>query len=110
MPKFGKMKWTVRLDEISIERVLHEVRDAFLGVEATGKSAILYRGELLPKGAQSLDVSHAGYEKGKDGFLDLLDAERSQRQNKPGYDKSLAENASALADERSVGADLRRKP
>jgi len=110
-----RMKLEARADEIAIERVrnrvLYEVRDGFLRVEASRKSAILYKGELLPKSTQSVEVSRASYEKEKASFLDLLDAERSQRDIKLGYYKSLAEYASALADlERAVGADLRRKP
>ena len=35
--------------------------------------------ELLPKTAQTVEVSRASYEKDKSSFLDLLDSERSLR-------------------------------
>lgn len=109
-----KIRHAVRGDEIAIERirsrVLFEVRDAYLRVEAARKSLVLLRGELLPKSEQNVAVSRANYEKGKASFLDLLDAERSQRDLKLKYYQALAQYESAVADlERAVGRDLRRK-
>lgn len=109
-----KIRHAVRADEIAIERiqsrVLFEVRDAYLRVEAARKSLVLLRGELLPKSEQNVEVSRANYEKGKASFLDLLDAERSQRDLKIKYYQALAQYESAVADlERAVGQELRRK-
>jgi outer membrane protein TolC len=87
------------------------VRDALLRAEAARRSVRLFQGELLPKSAQSVEVSRSGYEKDKASFLDLLDAERSQRDVKLKHAQAVAQYASAVADlERAVGADLRRKP
>ncbi len=92
-------------------RVQFEVRDAWLRVESARRSLTLYRGELLPKSAQGVEVSRASYERDKASFLDLLDSERSLRDVKLKYAQALAQYESAVADlERATGADLRRKP
>ena len=110
-----RMGHVLRADESAVEtvraRVQFEVRDAHLRVEAARKSLALFKGELLPKSAQSVEVSRAGYEKDKASFLDLLDSERSLRDVKLKYHQALAQYEAAVADlERAVGADLRRKP
>ncbi|MBI2901308.1 MAG: TolC family protein [Planctomycetes bacterium] len=110
-----KMEHTARADEIALEaarvRVLAEVHAAFLRVEAARKSLLLFRGEILPVGRESVDVSRSNYEKDKASFLDLLDAERSLREIEVRYERTVAEYESARADlERAVGVDLRRKP
>lgn len=110
-----RMDRIVRADELALQRIRNqiawEVRDAYLRVEAARKSVVLFRGELLPKSEQSVEVSRASYEKERATFLDLLDAERSQRDVKLGYYRSLATYESAIADlEKAVGVDLRRKP
>ena len=75
------------------------------------KSLAVFKGELLPKTAQSVEVSRTSYEKDKGSFLDLLDSERSLRDVKLRHYQVLAQYESAVADlERAVGADLRRKP
>ena len=105
----------LRADEAALEatrsRVRFEVRDAWLRVEAARKTLALYAGELVPKSAQTVEVSRAGYEKDKASFLDLLDSERSLRDVKLERHRALAAFGSALADlERAVGADPGRKP
>ncbi|MBI4564405.1 MAG: TolC family protein [Planctomycetes bacterium] len=104
-----------RADRIALEgihgQVRFEVRDAFQRVEAARKSVTLYEGELLPKSRQSVEVSRSSYEKDKTSFLDLLDAERSQRDIKIRHYEALAQYESAVADlERAVGTDVRRRP
>ncbi|HVR84194.1 MAG TPA: TolC family protein, partial [Planctomycetota bacterium] len=111
----AKMEHTLRADQAAVEtarnRALFEVRDAYVRVEAARKSLILFKGELVPKSAQSADVSRANYEKDKASFLDLLDAERSLRDVKLKYSQALVQYEMAVVDlERAVGTPLRRKP
>lgn len=111
----AKMEHLLRADQAAVDtvrnRALFEVRDAYLRVEAARKSAVLFKGELLPRSNQSVEVSRANYEKDKASFLDLLDAERSLRDIKLKYYQALAQYEAAVADlERAVGLDLRRKP
>jgi cobalt-zinc-cadmium efflux system outer membrane protein len=111
----AKLEHVLRADQAAVDtarnRALFEVRDAYLKVEAVRKSVILYKGELLPKSAQSVEVSRASYEKDKASFLDLLDAERSLRDIKLKFYQAVAEYQAAVADlERAVGTTFRRTP
>lgn len=110
----AKMEHTLRADQAAAQtarnKALYEVRDAYFRVEAARKSLVLFKGELVPKSAQSADVSRANYEKDKASFLDLLDAERSLRDVKLKYSQALVLYEMAVADlERAVGQSLRRK-
>lgn len=109
----AKFEHSLHADEAAVDSARNkaslEVRDAFLRVEAARKSVVLFKGELLPKSQQSVEVSRASYEKDKASFLDLLDAERSQRDIKLKYHQVLAQYEWAVADlERAVGTKLRR--
>jgi cobalt-zinc-cadmium efflux system outer membrane protein len=110
-----KMEQLLRADEAALDGARHrarfEVRDAWLRTESARKSAALLRTELVPKSAQTVEVSRASYEKDKSSFLDLLDSERSLRDVKLKYIQAMTLYESAAADlERAVGSDLRRKP
>jgi outer membrane protein TolC len=110
-----RLEQTLRAEEAALDGARHrarfEVRDAWLRTESARKSAALFRTELVPKSAQTVEVSRAAYEKEKSSFLDLLDAERSLRDVKLKYIQSVTQYESAAADlERAVGSDLRRKP
>ena len=109
------LEHTLRGDEAALDaaraRARFEVRDAWLRTESARRSAALLRNELIPKTAQTVEVSRTAYEKDKSSFLDLLDAERSLRDVKLKYIQAVTQYESAVADlERAVGADLRRKP
>jgi outer membrane protein, heavy metal efflux system len=109
------LEHTLRADEAALDavraRVQFEVRDAWLRTESTRRSAALLKTELIPKTAQTVEVSRTAYEKDKSSFLDLLDAERSLRDVKLKYIQAVAQYESAVADlEHAVGSDLRRKP
>jgi len=110
-----RLEQTLRADEAAFDaaraRAQLEVRDAWLRTESARKTAALLRTELIPKTAQTVEVSRASYEKDKTSFLDLLDAERSLRDVRLKYIQAVTQYESAAADlERAVGSDLRRKP
>jgi outer membrane protein TolC len=110
-----RLEQSLRADEAAFDaargRAQFEVRDAWLRSEAARRSAKLLRTELIPKTAQTVDVSRASYEKDKSSFIDLLDAERSLRDVSLKLIQAVAQYESAVADlERAVGSDLRRKP
>ncbi len=111
----ARIEHSLRADEAAVDTARNkaslEVRDAYLRVEAARRSVVLFKGELLPKSRQSVEVSRASYEKDKASFLDLLDAERSQRDIRLKSYQAIAQYESAVADlERAVGTLLRRKP
>jgi cobalt-zinc-cadmium efflux system outer membrane protein len=110
-----RLEHVLRGDEAALDvlrgRAQFEVRDAWLRVEAARKSAALFRSELIPKTALTVEVSRAAYEKDKSSFLDFLDAERSLRDVKLKQIQAVIQYESAVAElERAVGSDLRRKP
>ena len=111
----AKLEHALRADQAAVEtaknKALFEVRDAYYKVEATRKSLVLFKGELVPKSAQSAEVSRANYEKDKASFLDLLDAERSLRDVKLKFSQALVQYEMAVVDlERAVGRPVRSKP
>lgn len=111
----AKMEHALRADQAAVEtaknKALFEVRDAYLKVESARKSLILFKGDLVPKSAQSAEVSRANYEKDKASFLDLLDAERSLRDVKLKFSQALVQYEMAVADlERAVGRPVRSTP
>jgi cobalt-zinc-cadmium efflux system outer membrane protein len=110
-----KLRFTAQAEAMAVEsakqQVYFEVNDAYLRVEAARTSVSLIRGELMPKSTQSVEVSRSSYENNKATFLELLDAERSQRNVELSYYRALAEHESALADlERASGANLEIQP
>ena len=110
-----RLEQMLRADEAALDavrgRAQYEIRDAWLRVDAARRSAALFRTELLPKTAQTVEVSRASYEKDKSSFLDLLDSERSLRDVRLKHIQAVTHYELAVADlERAVGADLRRKP
>ena len=110
-----RLEHLLRADEAALDsaraRAQFEVRDAWLRVQTARRSAALFRNELVPKTAQTVEVSRTSYEKDKSSFLDLLDAERSLRDVRLKQIQAVTQYESAVADlERAVGADLRRKP
>ena len=48
------------------------------------------REEILPAAKSAFDVANRGYELGKFGFLDILDAQRTLAQNQMNYVRALA--------------------
>ncbi|HLY72565.1 MAG TPA: TolC family protein, partial [Planctomycetota bacterium] len=113
--ELAKMEHTLRADQAAVEtaknKALFEVRDAHLRVETARKSLVLFKGELLPRSAQSAEVSRVNYEKDKASFLDLLDAERSRRDVQLKFSQALVQYEMAVTDlERAVGTAIRRKP
>lgn len=109
------LEQSLRADEAALDavraRVQFEIRDAWLRTESARRSATLLRSELIPKTAQTVEISRTAYEKDKSSFLDLLDAERLLRDVKLKYIQAVAQYESAVADlEYAVGSDFRRKP
>jgi outer membrane protein TolC len=93
--------------EAGRNQVAFEVEDAVLRLDAARRSAELIRAELLPKAEQSVAVVRSSYEKDTASFLELLDAERSERDIKLAYYQAAARYESARADlERAVGRSL----
>ena len=81
-----------------------EIRQTWAKLEAADKSISIYRDGLLPQAEQSFQSILGGYQTGGVSFAMLLDAQRTIRDVRLGYDKALVEYEQAIADlERAVG-------
>jgi len=93
-------------DELDAERVrLHaELAQAHGRLVAAGEEAALVRTDIVPGAEQAYQGANRGYELGKFGLLDVLDAQRTLVQSRHQYLKAVADGYRALADiERLVG-------
>ncbi|MDE2291172.1 MAG: TolC family protein, partial [Elusimicrobia bacterium] len=86
-----------------------ELRAAWVRTRTAGRLADAYRRSLVPQAEAALRVAETGYQAGDNGFLDLLDAQRSLLDDRleyfqylDGYEESLAEL------ERASGQELRK--
>ncbi len=100
-------------DELDAERVrLHAaLAQAHGQLAAASEEAALVKGEVLPGAEQAYAAANRGYELGKFGLIDVLDAQRTLVQSRHQYLKAVAECYRALADiERLVGPAPQEKP
>lgn len=86
---------------------LLEVRENLAKVEAAAKSVSIYRDGLLPQADQSFQSTVAAYQAGTVNFMTLVDAQRTIRDLRMGYYKTLVDYEQSMADlERAVGKKL----
>ncbi len=100
-------------DELDAERVrLHAaLAQAHGHLLAASEEAALIRSDVLPGAEQAWHAANRGYELGKFGLIDVLDAQRTLVQSRHQYFKAVAEGYRALADiERLVGPAIQEKP
>ena len=93
-------------DELEAERVRlrAELAQAHGRLRASAEEAALIRSEIVPGAEQAYGAANRGYELGKFGLLDVLDAQRALVQARHQYLKAVADGYRALADiERLVG-------
>jgi outer membrane protein TolC len=86
---------------------LFEVKEMSVKVEAAIKSITIYRDGLFPQAEQSFQAAVAAYQTGGVNFMTLLDAQRTIRDVRMGYYKTLVDYEQSRADlERAVGKEL----
>lgn len=101
------IEMTTRELENARAETLGLVRDALKKVETFGHHVELFRERLLPIARQTVEANQASYESDKVGFLDLISAQRNQRDIESTYYRHVADYRTALAElESLVGADL----
>ena len=87
------------------------VREALKKVETFRHHVELFRDRLLPLATQTVEANQAAYEADKVGFLDLITAQRTQRDIESTYYRHLADYRTALAElEALIGVDLKIFP
>ncbi|MGI4720359.1 MAG: TolC family protein [Janthinobacterium lividum] len=100
-------------EELEAERVRlqAELAQAHGRLLASAEEAALIRKEIVPGAEQAHGAANRGYELGKFGLLDVLDAQRTLVQSRHQYLKAVADGYRALADiERLVGPLSREEP
>lgn len=93
-------------EEAAAERVRlqSELAQAHARLSAAHQEAELARNEVMPSAEQAWLAARRGYELGKFGLLEVLDAQRTLFQARHQYLKAVAEGYRAMADiERLVG-------
>jgi outer membrane protein TolC len=86
--------------EARLELVLFRFRDAERKID-------LYRDTLVPLAEASLAVAQEGYEAGKEGFLDVIDAQRLLLEFQLALERSVADREQRVAElEMLVGKTL----
>lgn len=84
-----------------------DLRTAFVRAQTAQRLAESYKTSLLPQAESALRVAEAGYQAGRSGFLDLLDAQRSLLSFKLEYYRYLADYEQRAAElERVIGEEL----
>lgn len=79
-------------------RLRYLLQDALLRLDSLDERSRLYSEVLVPQAQESLASSEAAYTTGRQGFLDLLDAERVLFQVRLTYQRLISEYWTALTD------------
>lgn len=85
-----------RLDKAQDEQAATELRlkaeltQAYESLAAAQNEILILRSEILPAARSAFEVTNKGYELGKFGFLEVLDAQRTLFQNQVLYVRALA--------------------
>lgn len=85
-----------RLDKAQDEQAATDLRlkaelvQAYESLAAAENEISILRGEILPAARSAFEVTNKGYELGKFGFLEVLDAQRTLFQNQVLYVRALA--------------------
>ncbi|WP_082778939.1 TolC family protein [Burkholderia sp. PAMC 28687] len=81
-----------------------DIAQAYASYDAASSEARRLKSEVLPAARQALDATSRGFDLGKFGFIDVLDAQRTLFQTRSQYLKALIAARQAYADlERLVG-------
>ena len=78
-------------EQMAIElRLKTELTQAYEALSAAQNETRILRNNILPKARNAFEVTNKGYELGKFGFLEVLDAQRTLFQNQILYVRALA--------------------
>jgi outer membrane protein TolC len=73
------------------DEVRAEVHSARERLEEAHHVVELYRSRILPASRDQVEAARAGYETGREGFRELVEAERDLRHVELGYEEELAD-------------------
>lgn len=86
--------------ELDVERVrlMQSLADAYQRAQVSQEQIGSMRNEILPGAQSAFDAAVVGFEAGKFGFLDVLDAQRTLFQTRAQYLKALSDRYRSIAD------------
>ncbi len=86
-----------RAELLSLEdHVRFEAKDLHFALDVARKQVALFEGSLLPQAEQALGATRSGYETGKLGFLDFIEAQRSYLDARLGLERSRRDLKKAI--------------
>ena len=84
--------------------VSFQIKDSLFRKKTAADLVDLYKNALIPQAQESLKAARAGYETGKNDFLNLMDSERVLLNFRIAYYQALSDHEKSVADlERAVG-------
>lgn len=86
--------------EVEVEqlRLTQALADAHQRAQLSQEQIVAMREQILPAAQQAVDAAVTGFELGKFGFIDVLDAQRTLFQNRALYLRALSDRYRAIAD------------
>lgn len=87
-------------DDLEVERVRlnQALADAYQRAEVASAQTVTLRDQVLPAAQSAYDAAVTGFELGKFGFTDVLDAQRTLFQTKAQYLRALADRYRSISD------------
>jgi outer membrane protein TolC len=85
------------------------VRDQLQKIQTAAKNYLLFKDSILPLARQTVDVTRAGYEADKSGFLDLITARRTLQDVESAMTEQLANHNIAVAELEAIVGGLQSK-
>jgi len=88
-------------------RALRELAEAYQVLVTAQTQATILKEQIIPEAQKAFDASTEGYQQGKFGYLDVLDAQRTLFETKALWIQNLADFYTAMANvEGLIGQSL----
>ena len=101
--RVDKAKTEVEVEHLRLSQALSS---AHLRAELSQEQIVSMRQEILPAAQQAFEAAVTGFELGKFGFIDVLDAQRTLFQNRALYLRAVSDRYRSIADlQRYVAAE-----
>ncbi|MET0267121.1 MAG: TolC family protein [Duganella sp.] len=101
--RVDKAKTEVEVEQLRLSQALFSAHQR---AELSQQQITAMRQEILPAAQQAFDAAVTGFELGKFGFIDVLDAQRTLFQNRALYLRALSDRYRSIADlQRYVAAE-----
>jgi outer membrane protein TolC len=103
----ARQRTAVRQRQERENRLLAELELALFGMREGERRIELYRDSLIPKAEQALSVAQQAFSAGKEGFLGVIDAQRTLLEFQLARERARADLVGKVAEvERLIGGSL----